>query len=191
MVPQEGNFRQIAPSPPAALVGCTRLSILHADPTRVGCQHAKQATPLRGASRLLRREMRAESACRSVWRQTRGLAPDGCCGRVAKWLENAYVAKYSNHSRGEDRSYSPPPPLIWSTPPVYSFGSRGPTSALTSTPPVYSLGRVDQPRLFRSVSQTCPYCRQECGFSRQLCKGCKGKRSPPGPSCSNPRMRAR
>ena len=31
-----------------------------------------------------------------------GSAPDGCCGRVAKWLENAYVAKYSNHSRDKE-----------------------------------------------------------------------------------------
>ena len=72
------------------------------------------------------------------------------------------------------------------------FGSRGPTSALTSTPPVYSLGRVDQPRLFRSVSQTCPYCRQECGFSRQLVKGVKGNEalwSPPAPTQKNPPVR--
>ena len=59
LVPQEGNFRQIAPSPPAGLVGCTRLSILHADLIRVGRQHAKQARWLRGASGLLRPRRRS------------------------------------------------------------------------------------------------------------------------------------
>jgi hypothetical protein len=32
--PQERKFRQIDPFPPAGLVGCTRISILNADPTR-------------------------------------------------------------------------------------------------------------------------------------------------------------
>jgi hypothetical protein len=50
LVSQEGNFSQITPCLPSALVGCTRLSFLHADPTRVGRQHAEQARPLRGAS---------------------------------------------------------------------------------------------------------------------------------------------
>ena len=50
VVSQEGNFSQITPCLPSALVGCTRLSFLHADPTRVGRQHAEQARPLRGAS---------------------------------------------------------------------------------------------------------------------------------------------
>ena len=49
-VSQWGNFSQITPCLPSALVGCTRLSFLHADPTRVGRQHAEQARPLRGAS---------------------------------------------------------------------------------------------------------------------------------------------
>ena len=41
-------------------------------------------------------------------------------------------------------------------------------------------------------SQTCPYCRQECGFSRQLVKGVKGNealRGPPAPTPKNPPVR--
>ena len=50
----EGNRSdQITPClvlPRWSQVGCTRLSVLHADPTRVGRQHAEQARPLRDAS---------------------------------------------------------------------------------------------------------------------------------------------
>ena len=91
------------------------------------------------------------------------------------------------------------------------YGSLGPTSPPMSTPPISSMGRLDQPRppsrplhlsllwvawtnLAHSclVSRTCPYCRQVCGFSRQLVKGVKANEafgSLPPPTQKNPQVR--
>ena len=83
--------------------------------------------------------------------------------RREKKLTPPLPPKRSRH-RAEEMSYLPPlPPLIWSTPPIFSMGRldqpRPPrplhlsirwvawtNPALTSTPPIFSMGLLDQPR---------------------------------------------
>ena len=85
LVSQEGNFRQIRPSPPAALVGCTCVSILNADPTRVRRRCIERAKMAAGVQRGSPRSTRyPERAVRPFWRQTGGSAVwrIGCRSRI-------------------------------------------------------------------------------------------------------------